>query len=704
MKKTGIVILLSLMVFIMRCAGTRAFSDSFYILQYFQHSEKPELKLKTSFNYSVIVYDTEVNRTYDSKKIVVRHFGPRITYANNHLWGTDISDGVADLLGRRLTAYNIFNQVQRNFRDNRPDYEIVSIINNIEMISSDNLSEVHLNIELYLKKSGDEEYLVKHSSTREEILFNNSMESFVQKANDILLEEADRFALKIENFFNKIEPEENTEPAFELALTDTAAPTGMRMGKLHFPAISGTDNEPQIKIVSKSNDVIFAQPGQEIALTCGTYDIVYGSGSTLQKMNKRNVDIKPMYSTEIEPDWACLLVDVLDERRNYRQVRYEIYDALTGESYGTHYPVKKELGEQQRVWMLKPGLYKLTINNEPFNTYRDFTTVYLNKGKTERLSLVVDVDDNDNPTHLIGGGIIEGQSGEVFAEHWRVSSALHGNFNMNSSNETDEDEYFSTSVVTSQFENRIVYNNMPHYYYMRNLTEIGFTKSTDVDLRLSADEFDVKNTYVLFMLKNLGVYGRIDINSHFFSSYRYSTSKFNYIKQNSRGKEISRALDEKKIKLADGIYPMVLKEGIGVNYRLFNTPKAKLSIRTGLGIRQELYDKVYDITNKNYTEENIVYQLYQEKVDLFNRGTEVSLVGNFNLPFNLSYMTNADILFPFNTSESITVDWENVFNLRLFKHISIYYKLNLQNKQGEDGNEYILNRHSLFLRLTYIIR
>ena len=67
-------------------------------------------------------------------------------------------------------------------------------------------------------------------------------------------------------------------------------------------------------------------------------------------------------------------------------------------------------------------------------------------------------------------------------------------------------------------------------------------------------------------------------------------------------------------------------------------------------------------------------------------------------------MTNADILFPFDSNEDITVDWENVFNLRLFKHISIYYKLNLQNKKGENNNEYILNRHSLFLRLTYIIR
>jgi len=704
MNKIKLLILLAISIFLMNCFGGRPYSDNFYILQYFEHSENPEIHQKENFDYSVIVYDTEINRTYDSKKIVVRHFGPRITYANDHLWGTDLSDGVADLMSRRISAYNIFNQVQRNFRDARPDYEINSVINNIEMIKSDNLSEVHLNLDIYLKKSGVEEYLVKHSSRREEILFNTTMESFVQKVNDIILEESDRFACKIQNFFNNVEIDEEKPQMKQVVVVDTTEELGIRMGKLLFPALSGTDNEPQFKIVNKENEVVFAQPGEEIALESGMYDIVCGDGSPLQKLNMRNVEINPMYSTEIEPEWACLFVDVVDERRNYQQIRYEVYDAVTGESYGTHYPVKKELGEQQRVWMLKPGLYKVTINNEAFNTYRDFTTVYLNKGKVERLSLVVDVDDNDNPTNLIGGGILEGQRGEVIAEHWRVASALHGNFTFNSNNETEEDDYFTTTVVTSQIENRIIYNNMPHYYYMRNLMELGFTKSTDVDLRLSADDFDLKNTYVLFVLKNLGVYGRFDINSHFFPSYKYSTSKFNYIKLNEKGVEVERNHEQEEMKLTNGIYPTVMKEGIGVNYRLFNTPKSKLSIRTGLGIRQELYKDVFDIVDKNYDDNGKTYQLYREMDDIFNRGTEVSLVGNFNLPFNLSYMTNADILFPFDANENLTVDWENVFNLRLFKHISIYYKLNLQNKKGENNNEYILNRHSLFLRLTYIFR
>ncbi|MBU1873063.1 hypothetical protein KJ688_04940, partial [bacterium] len=89
---------------------------------------------------------------------------------------------------------------------------------------------------------------------------------------------------------------------------------------------------------------------------------------------------------------------------------------------------------------------------------------------------------------------------------------------------------------------------------------------------------------------------------------------------------------------------------------------------------------------------------------LSKRGTEVSVVGNFQLPLNLTYYTNADFLFPFRSDEATTIEWENVFNLKLFKYISIDYRLRLRNKQAEDGKDYLVDRHALFLRITYFLR
>src|SRR6056297_202740 len=195
MKKLNLLLLV-LMLSFMNCFYRSTLPTNYYILQYFDHSEQTEIKQDETFNVSAIVYDTQISRTYNRKKIVIRHFGPKITYSDNNLWATDLSDGVADLIAKRVSAYNIFNQVQRSFRDVRPDYEINSSINNIELVKADNINEVHLRMEINLTRSGDEEFLVRHVANREERLFNESMESFVQKANDLILEEADRFSVK----------------------------------------------------------------------------------------------------------------------------------------------------------------------------------------------------------------------------------------------------------------------------------------------------------------------------------------------------------------------------------------------------------------------------------------------------------------------------------------------------------------------------
>ena len=80
------------------------------------------------------------------------------------------------------------------------------------------------------------------------------------------------------------------------------------------------------------------------------------------------------------------------------------------------------------------------------------------------------------------------------------------------------------------------------------------------------------------------------------------------------------------------------------------------------------------------------------------------MIGNFQLPFNVSYSTNAEALFPFDEKDSNVFEWENTLSLKLLKYISIDYKLNLEYKEPEYGDNYLVEKHSLFLRITYILR
>ncbi|RKY47510.1 MAG: hypothetical protein DRP86_07620, partial [Candidatus Neomarinimicrobiota bacterium] len=118
----------------------------------------------------------------------------------------------------------------------------------------------------------------------------------------------------------------------------------------------------------------------------------------------------------------------------------------------------------------------------------------------------------------------------------------------------------------------------------------------------------------------------------------------------------------------------------------------------------DYYNDVYPLSTDVETVNDISYRLFKAQETQKQRGAEVSVIGNFQLPLNLTYYTNADFLFPFRSDEATTIEWENVLNLKLFKYISVDYRLRLRNKQDEFGKEYIVNRHALFLRVNYFAR
>lgn len=705
-KKLFLLILL--MIIIGGCSIGRITRTNFYILEYFKHLEKEDLHLEKPFDYSVFVVDTSIPRTYNRKQIVIRHFGPKITYADNDLWGVNLTDIIPALITQRLNRYGVFKHTQREFLDKRPDYEITTSIYNLELSKFENFNQARLNMDFYLSKAGEEGYLIHHRVNIEDALLDDTIETFVLKVNEIILNETDKFIRKIESFFNEgiVSESEEIELSEETGIRrysdQTIRTTGM--GSLLLPAITKSDNEPYyIVLNSKGEEVISSKMGIGVPLPVGNYIVLYGSGTENQMMIKKDVQVIPRYKTIIEPDWGCLTVDIVDETRDFVKVRYEIFDGETGSSFGTDFPVEEEFGEQQKIWVLKPGLYKVTINDEPFNAYKDFTTVYIEKGKSQELRIVVGTDDDGNPTNLVGAGILEESEVSNSNEKIRFSSAVHGNINFTSNNETNKDDPETTITLNSQLDNRLIYDLFPFYYIMKNLVEVGTTKSSDTDFRISTDDLTLDNTLIFYFLRNLGLYARLDTDTHILVREDYEPG--NYIKIDSENDTTEVALNADKVRIKPAFFPLILKEGIGINIRLLNKPKANLSLRTGFGMRQEFNNNAYILSESIWTDQDQnEYKIYQEESSDYKIGTEVSLVGNFTLPLNLSYNTNADFLFPIDKDDTISMEWENGINLRFFKHLSLDYKLKLFNKQQDDGSDFIVNEHSLFLRITYLLR
>ena len=710
MKK---IIVLSLSItFLFGCMARNIVPRNYFILEYYSHSEKDELKLNEPFDQSVYLEDAKVPRTYNRKQIVVRHFGPRITYSDNNLWGVKLSKIVPNLLKKRLDSYNMFKNTQRELFTSDPDYVIDTNINNIEMYISETLYLARLNIDFTYRKKDKEEPLITHSANVERVLLKQDFDTFAQTVNEILLDEMDKFAAKIyihNSFGSKALVTQDRIPLeLDPALIEILDSEEDNSGKglLLLPAITRTENEPYYKVYDKYGYERSAKIGEALPLMEGTYSIEYGSGNQDQKMTKKNIEIHQRLKTIVEPDWGCLVVEIIDESRNFAKTIYELFDLKDGESFGSEFPAEVELGEQEKVWVLKPGYYKVTVNNEPFNTYKDFTTVLIEEGSVQKLTIVMETDEEGNPTNMAGAGIIEESFLASSLESLKLSSAVHINGNLNSDNEDVEDDPKTTITMNSQLENYLIYDKDPLYYNMKSIIDLGVSKTTDTDFRLASDEFNLKNTGIYYFIKDLGLYGRFDANSHFFNKTQYSTKKFYYQKFDEDGVELGDSVFSDNIHTKPSFFPIELKEGFGINYRILKLSRANLSFRAGFGIRQSFNNDVfvYDDSETFTDTADVEHRKYFELASTNTTGTELSLVGNFQLPFNLTYSTDADFYFPFDENDEYTFEWENSFDLNLFKHISLDYKFNLK-KRGEDsGIDYLVREHSLFLRVTYFLR
>ncbi|MCD4652005.1 MAG: hypothetical protein K8S56_09525, partial [Candidatus Cloacimonetes bacterium] len=600
---------------------------------------------------------------------------------------------------------------QVEFISENPQYELKTKINNLELFVSEYNNEMvaHINMEFWLTKYGEEQVIVKHHSSLEKQLMEKSFSTFVQTVNEILLEETDLFISKMLIHF-KGSDAVSLSIQKEVAVGDTTlAPfTALETelsesgtGLLLLPAISGTENEPYYDIFNGEGLVGNGQMGFPIPLPSGAYTIRYGSGPTLNLlMRETNVIISPRYKTILEPKWGCLSIAITDENRDYLRMQYELFDAETGESYGTEFPAEEEVGELEKIWVIKPGYYKVTINNEPFNTYQNFTTVYVKAKEMQKLTIVVETDEDGNPKNLIGAGILEDD--DIFGDirHSKLSVAVHGNANLTRDNSTDQKDATTIITLMSQFDIKYIYDNGPYYFNDKTLLEIGTSRGEDQDFRISSDDVSIKNTFIYYFLQNIGAYVRGDINTHLFNEKVYPGDSENYRLIDKDG-NITEYINPKSIKVKPEIFPLVLKEGIGVNVRLRNTAKINVSVRSGFGMRQDFNQNVYSFQNTSIDNNGIEWNVYEESPNSTQEGLECSIISTVQLPFNISYSSSADALFPFDKDKSASYEWENIFNMKLTRYISIDYKLQLS--YNEEIVEYTVIYHSLYLRLTYFL-
>lgn len=459
------------------------------------------------------------------------------------------------------------------------------------------------------------------------------------------------------------------------------------MGRIFVPAITNTANEPYYAVFQEDELIGERNMGSSFFLLPGRYTVLLGTGSLDQRIRKE-IDIRRGESVIIEPDWCALTVEVIDESRNYHTQDLQIFKTETLENFGIIPAIDPELGEQLQTLILSPGLYKIVERGRDINTFINFSTVLLEPGTYTPYTIVIDSQSR----HFIGSGILTAATHLRQSRHWKLFGAVHGSVILNTANDVTSRKTKTNVSLLSQLENRILLDLPPHYYLSNNYVELGALRQQGESFQISQDRIQLKNTYVYYLLPWIGGYTRFEVTTHLFNTYIKFSDPKDIVLRNRQG-ELLPKFGVDQIRLEPSFYPLGLKEGLGVNITPIRTYIARLSLRTGFGIRQTYNNNVYQQSAETDT-------LFTQIPDSHLRGLEVSLISNLSLLRNLVVTTELDILFPTSLKQDPVIDLENTASLIVTRNVTLEYILRLNRDPAFD---WTIQEQFVSVRISYFI-
>jgi len=195
--------LLAAAVILAGCAKQQL-ETSYYLIEFASTARNPALVGRTPLPYRVQVLNFKIPRSYDSNRIIARYSTHQIDYYRYSLWAVRPNVAVADLLVQQVNAYDLFKDCQREFLDERPDYEITGEITQVERFESEKYSAAHLRMDFALYHFESRDIVVRHQFDREAPIPPGNMSIFAKAVSDIVEEESEVFLVKVMDHFKAL--------------------------------------------------------------------------------------------------------------------------------------------------------------------------------------------------------------------------------------------------------------------------------------------------------------------------------------------------------------------------------------------------------------------------------------------------------------------------------------------------------------------
>lgn len=691
-------------------------TTKYYILDYKKASENPSLKMTEPFGKTCEVFDTDVVRTYSRSQLVVKEGFSRISYMPWDLWANRLTDAVPNLIVQRLKAYNMFKQVDRNTGDMSPDYYLETSLVNIERVETEQ-PKAYIRMEFKLREASTNRILVNYLYDTHKPVPPNDVVQLVETYNEMIMEATDIFAARCRLFLEDKPipteyPKYSDDPiqrflGVQTQIVDSQTWDGEMLLELGF------DTEAEVHYTyfdledeeAPRKEGIFGVPE---TLKAGRYKLLLGENQEYPVY----VEVKPKMRTTVKGEWAELIVLIQDQSKNKVRLGYNLWRKFLDEYdyyyYGSDTSLGDEdFGQKEKVWILPPGTYMMKLGGGHWNELRDFTTVALNKGDSRLLTVVVDPSGERN--YMMGAGLL-GNKELALGRKDKHKGAIYLDFNVMASNDVNKDEPVYDISLVGRTENIFDHKHKSLHYTGRSVYSVGLKLDSNSDLKVNPDTYSLKNVLLYTPLRknkffrNFSFYGRADVTTHFFDETQHFAENHNVILRDAQGDTLFLGTDQSRVRTKVALYPLRLKEGVGITYRWVPNPKITASIRGGYGWQQDINTRSFTLLGSNLASQiqgdTLRYEIYMEDGSTNDYGIESTLVlSAVNLLKFLTINSSIDVLFPMTKIDRAPrLQSETRFNIKLYRNISMDINFNVE--YDKVRRDWLVYNYGSYLRLS----
>lgn len=463
----------------------------------------------------------------------------------------------------------------------------------------------------------------------------------------------------------------------------TVIPAGL--GAIFIPSLGlNGRRRPVISVWTARRVSAEGRPGRRIVLPPGEHLVRFGDAPDRMQI-RAPVTVVAGQTSVVDAPWGALQIDVVDPQFVPFRGSYELIDFKTREVVGLGFGADALLGERLRVWVLRPGVYKIV---QPGGNYRDrtnFATVRLLPGEITRYVLVQDPDTAE----FKGAGLV---NNALFGDDtWILRGLIGGDFTFLRSELASTERGWSLALnLFFDVSARMTIGQ--HRWLSRLELEEGQTRPPGTDrFRSLRDRLFLHTIYTYALVQWFGPYVRAGMETKVLPRTEEFDSPRNVEREDG-----TVLTNVERVDLATDFFsPIELIQGMGGNVQVFRSRTIELDLRLGLGARQVVPRSAHVLLSGDGAARLV--PLAPEQVE----GVESSAIGSARLGRWVTLSTEFDSLFAFDEGRDFIFTWRNQINLRLASFASMAYRFNALRNEVLTLESGIQTEHTFQIRFSY---